>query len=883
MNFTNDDRGRLSHTSRFSRYQRYCRMGRPRSLILAVAVLSACRGIDSKSHDFDSDRTATSSAAQAAMSGGVPGGGDRFAVHASRIGGSARRTPAALIGTPPPIPASTQFDITGFLEEAHTTGPHTAGSLTVNGHVVTIPANTIVILPASALTWDELFTQAPAPDGPAQTGLAMFDTPAPLTTSEVHVIGNRVTTAPGGDQYIAGLVYLSQQSVNAGAGFINFIDYDAGELRVGGTPGDRTTGTRVRINDPVVGDLGTGRYSKGLTPDRRFTVDQDNPTIMSATGFPMCLPRVAPPAPQAAETDPLCPQGNRPLDQAGQFIIKVTMPDPATLAPGQLPDPRVQAPLEVGDYINFSGILVTDNANPTTGPWPGIANTYISAYTIVNNTAIYTAAGKDPAYVEIEVTLMGTGGLTAVGVGEAAARTRFEGMTTDPTRGIHLYGIDLDPATGATTDRDFGTIAPDQVAVPGRWRFRPPCDPFGTIEPPATAAKNCVMNQAGSFLPPTREVRAVIEGQQGQVPSLPGAQTAANGLFFGQYHAPILEYIFPENIPGSPIVPDNFGAIPFLACGGFTSSAGTLAGPLDPFPGTTAPTCANAVSPPVANAGVAQVVAAGALVTLAGSATGTAPLAFAWAQTAGPAVTLSDPSIAAPSFVAPQVTSPTQLTFALTVTNAAGSSTATVGVTVNAAAAPTVDHIAARTVGSGTPVSMTATCTDPGGLSCSFVWTQTAGTPVALDPNPSAGATVSFTVALPAGVPPATLQFAIVATNTNGVSSAADVTTVTVTPPADAVAITSVEYRADKQRLILTATSSVVSPTVNLTLQPYVTAAGTTFDPATLGNTFTNGGGGNYTLTVVGAPQPASPPATPLTARSSAGGVSPPHGIDRLR
>jgi hypothetical protein len=559
-------------------------MGRPRSLILAVAVLSACRGIDSKSHDFDSDRTATSSAAQAAMSGGVPGGGDRFAVHASRIGGSGRRTPAALIGTPPPIPASTQFDITGFLEEAHTTGPHTAGSLTVNGHVVTIPANTIVILPASALTWDELFTQAPAPYGPAQTGLAMFDTPAPLTTSEVHVIGNRVTMAPGGDQYIAGLVYLSQQSVNAGAGFINFIDYDAGELRVGGTPGDRTTGTRVRINDPVVGDLGTGRYSKGLTPDRRFTVDQDNPTIMSATGFPMCLPRVAPPAPQAAETDPLCPQGNRPLDQAGQFIIKVTMPDPATLAPGQLPDPRVQAPLEVGDYINFSGILVTDNANPTTGPWPGIANTYISAYTIVNNTAIYTAAGKDPAYVEIEVTLMGTGGLTAVGVGEAAARTRFEGMTTDPTRGIHLYGIDLDPATGATTDRDFGTIAPDQVAVPGRWRFRPPCDPFGTIEPPATAAKNCVMNQAGSFLPPTREVRAVIEGQQGQVPSLPGAQTAANGLFFGQYHAPILEYIFPENIPGSPIVPDNFGAIPFLACGGFTSSAGTLAGPLDPFP-----------------------------------------------------------------------------------------------------------------------------------------------------------------------------------------------------------------------------------------------------------------------------------------------------------
>jgi hypothetical protein len=114
------------------------------------------------------------------------------------------------------------------------------------------------------------------------------------------------------------------------------------------------------------------------------------------------------------------------------------------------------------------------------------------------------------------------------------------------------------------------------------------------------------------------------------------------------------------------------------------------------------------------------------------------------------------------------------------------------------------------------------------------------------------------------------------------ISSAPDVTTVTMTPPPDTVQITSAEYRADRQRLILTATSSV-SPNVNLTLQPYATASGTTFDPAAIGNTFINGGAGTYTLTVVGVPQPAAPPATPLTARSSAGGVSPPHGLDRLR
>lgn len=841
----------------------------------AIAVLAACHGLDAGPPGSDE-----AARAQPETGGQRP---------ASRTLNPALRAFAAAAGAPLPIPTSTQFDITGFLQEAHTAGPEAAGSLRVNGQIVTIPASTIVILPAAAWTWDELFTQAPLPysqPGQApQTGLAMFDTPAPLTTSEVHVIGNRVTTAAGGDQYIAGLVYLSQQSLNSGAGFINFIDYAAGELRVGGLLGDPNTGARVRINDPVVAmadGTETGRYSKGLSPDPRFTVDQDNPTIISATGYPMCLPRVAPPAPNAAETDPRCPQGNRPLDLAGNFLINITMPPPPTAA-GQLPDPRIQAPLEIGDYVTYAGILVADTATPTAGPWPGAATTYISAYSIVNNTAIYTAPGVDPAYVEIEVTLIGTGGLNVVGAGEAAARTRFEGMSTDTSRPIHLYAIDLDPVSGDSTDRDLGTVGVDVPggAVPGRWRFRPPCDPFGTAEPTPLPAKTCVMNQAGTFLPPTREVRAVIEGQQSQVGS--GAQTAANGLVFGQYHAPILEYIFPENVPGSPIVPNNFEAIPFLACGGFKSSLGTLAGPLRPWPGATAPACANVPSAPVASAGAARTVASGATVTLAGSATGTAPLTFAWTQTAGPAVTLSDPTSATPSFVAPAVTAPTVLTFALAVSNAAEASTASVAITVNAATAPTVNPIAARTVGSGTPVSLTASCTDPRGLTCSFVWTQTSGAPIVLTPNPLAGATISFTVALAAGASPAVLSFQVIATDTAGVSSAAEVITVTVTPPADTVQITNAEYRADKQRLILTATSSVVSPTVNLALQPYVTATGATFDPAGAGNTFTNGGAGSYTLTVVGVPQPAAPPATPLTARSSAGGISPPHGLDRLR
>ncbi len=163
------------------------------------------------------------------------------------------------------------------------------------------------------------------------------------------------------------------------------------------------------------------------------------------------------------------------------------------------------------------------------------------------------------------------------------------------------------------------------------------------------------------------------------------------------------------------------------------------------------------------------------------------------------------------------------------------------------------------------------------------MWTQTAGTPVVLTPNPRAGATVSFTVALPAGVPAVTLQFSIVATDTAGVSSSPDVTSVTVTPPADQVTITSAEYRLGKQRLDVTATDSILTPTITLTLMPYVTAAGTVFDPATIGNALTFVGPGSYSITLVGAPEPAVPPAVPLIVRSSAGGVSPPAGLTRLR
>jgi hypothetical protein len=774
-----------------------------------------------------------------------------------------------------PVPPSSQFDLTGFLQEATLGGPgtgsgvgaHQGGSLKVNGHTVIVPSELVVILPANALTWQELFAQAPAPYTGVATGMAIADVPTPLTTYEVHVVGNRV-----GDTYIAGLVDIAQQGLNSGQGFINNIDYTLGEMRVGGVIGDATTGTRVRLNDP------TGRYGRAMSPDPRFTVDADNPTITAGTGFPMCFPRFQPVA--GGADDALCPQANR----AGQGS-SIQMRNPVT-EPGLFPNALVQVPFEVGDYVTYAGTLVSDTAaTPTAGPWPGTANTYVSAHTIEANLAVFTWPGTDPAYVRTDVTLIGTGGLTVIGAGEAAIRTRFEGMTTDPSRNVHLYGIDLDPLSGASTDRDWGTIGvdpgPPNGAVKGRWRFRPPCTAAVATD------KACTPPPGGVFIPPTREMRAVIEGQQGQVPGLATAKTAANGIFYGQYHAPILEYIFPENIPGTPIVENNFNTIDFLAKGGYTSAGGTLVGQLNPWPSNVVPT--PACTPAAASAGGPYTVASGSSVTLGGSGTGTGALTFAWVADRG---TFSNAAIAAPIFTAPAVAVQTIANLSLTVTNSCGSATSPTSVTINAPASPTVNQVPPLSVSSGAQAqSFAISGSDPNVPALvPLAFTVTQAGPVVLGnlavtstgPNT---ATVSFNAPLlPVGqVTSSVVTLTIIARNSGGVSSAPSTTTVTVNPLTDAVVVTSAVYRTSKQRLVITATSSVISPSVVLTLQPYLTVGGTTFNPTNLGAVFTNNGSGLYTLTLVGAPQPAPPPATPLIIKSNLGGSSPPSALTQIR
>jgi hypothetical protein len=196
---------------------------------------------------------------------------------------------------------------------------------------------------------------------------------------------------------------------------------------------------------------------------------------------------------------------------------------------------------------------------------------------------------------------------------------------------------------------------------------------------------------------------------------------------------------------------------------------------------------------PVTNAGPAQNIPnAGGLVTLAGTATQTQghALTYAWTQTAGPAVTLSDTTVLAPTFTAPAGgASPVVRTFSLvatdtnsTITTPAGNNRVSAASTVTITVVP--DHVVASAGApqsgkvAGNVVTLDASAsTDPNLASLSYSWTQTGGPIVGLS---------STTVAKPTfTVPPLTaatdtITFQVDVTNGLGGPTNSDTASTTV-------------------------------------------------------------------------------------------------------
>lgn len=471
--------------------------------------------------------------------------------------------------------------------------------MTVNGIDVLIPCYSVIVMPAAYKTPRQIFDEAKGISKvQGQSGLALQDTTPPLAAFEASLDGNIVCSPAC--RYIAGQVHISQQSLNMGAGFIKHINPDTGEMHVGADPTApiADSDARIHINDPEVTLGGTGRY--GLSnkqqfpiplpdtnphsrfPDDRFQVDQDNPTIHALTGYPMCLPRPIPGG------DPDCLLTNRTNANDGAHNLLKTFVMTGSDLPGTpglavikacnpACDPTRQAPLMVGDYITYQGTMAS-YPDPTDSTKD---ISYVSVHTIEVNVGIYTAPGTNPAYVSVEPILIGTKGDVTIcegGSAECQDRIRVEGFTTDPSRSVNIYAVDITPDGAGGFTPSLRLIAPGATkpALFGRFRF--------------TADKNTgvLVDRTGALRGATRELVARIESSAGILPGeskpLTDLPLFANGLQAGQYQAPIGEYIYPEpHDMGGSLPSLNFQCLSFLARG--WNLDGLILRRLDPWPG----------------------------------------------------------------------------------------------------------------------------------------------------------------------------------------------------------------------------------------------------------------------------------------------------------
>ena len=809
-------------------------------------------------------------------------------------------TPAAIPAPTPIQPVRennepTGFDITGFIQYASldsapglcnkddnpTPTPAnpplpaqckvTGGWIELNNNLIRIPQSTVVVFPNTLLTWEEAFELNPnthQTDPVIQTGLAMADTVRFPGTYQGHVQGNIVN-----GQYIAGLVFIFQDPANFTQGYIERFDYAHGIMVV--------NGMRVQINDPPLtinvpnpdGSIPAsptvftkGRYSAGQSADPRFAVDQNNPTVTSETGYPMCIPSVSPyvdgsdgsegPALSLLnlepQQDPQCPEKNRPRDPTtGTLLIPIfTMNqagDPVSPENPFPQDPYLEMPFEVGDFVNIIGTLEMDAAGPF------ITATDVQALTV----GAYTWPGTDPAYIIEEVVIQGTGGVpNPFFPQESGVRTRVEGFSTDVGRQVDVSAIDQDCNGNLTFREPAWTSAfpvepgPPGIGVKGRWRMRFP--------------------QGGNFLPAVQNVGARING------SVPGKNK--NGLTFSEYQLPSSEFIFPENlVPGSRQPKSNFADILFLDNGMgqlpmvsdvFDSSFIQLGGPspffpnqimgqLSPFPDNTLPplTCQPGA---ILSLAVPKFTSSpnppfpGITVTLDGTASIPAGGPYQWAQIINPGdpiVTIGNPTSGTTSFVTPPVAGAQDLVFSLVV-GGQGS-----GVPVSAAAtlivpvvpAPPNPFVTATataanpdtqvpggpnvggptvsgttiTVASGAVVTLAATAVDPASGTVSFTWAPSPSTPLPPDASLSAtsGSPVIFTAGtVPTLTPAQTFTFTVTGTSSaSGLTGTATVTVI-VRPVTDRIVISNIVYRRVKGRLIVNVSDFTPGVTLTCTL-----------------------------------------------------------------
>jgi hypothetical protein len=139
---------------------------------------------------------------------------------------------------------------------------------------------------------------------------------------------------------------------------------------------------------------------------------------------------------------------------------------------------------------------------------------------------------------------------------------------------------------------------------------------------------------------------------------------------------------------------------------------------------------------PLAEAGADQTVDEGDLVQLSATASDVEgqPLSFEWVQVSGPAVTLSDPTSASPTFVAPEDVTNTEVVFELHVSDGTNASIDSVTVTINADDdAPSADAGEDFAAEEGDTVTLSGSGSDAEDQELTYEWVQVSGPQVTLD------------------------------------------------------------------------------------------------------------------------------------------------------
>jgi hypothetical protein len=195
------------------------------------------------------------------------------------------------------------------------------------------------------------------------------------------------------------------------------------------------------------------------------------------------------------------------------------------------------APFLVGDFIMYRGFR--------------LGNELICFEIVAWNVQITTTGV--PAYIRVEAALVG---IYSADTNGEVAETRFIGFVSDPTITVSINAIDIDPCTGATTDRSIG-VGQNRPEAGGRNKWISRSD--GT--------------QPSAY---TREYRAIASS---------GTMLTKNGILAGQYVFPMMEWIQPELlVPGNEPLVNDYSQMKHLVQGVGPDASGNIFGPLNPFP-----------------------------------------------------------------------------------------------------------------------------------------------------------------------------------------------------------------------------------------------------------------------------------------------------------